>query len=80
MPAYVKFPPYKIYTWHELMTAKQNINNRHLECWHWQEESKKNRWKIADLALKSFRLIYKSSNFYKYFGVDVITIIIVPKE
>jgi len=32
---------------------------------------------IADLALKSFRLIYKSSNFSKYFGVDVITIILI---
>jgi hypothetical protein len=42
-----------------------NTNNRHLEFWHWWAESKKYRWKIADLALKSFRLNYKSSNFSK---------------
>ena len=47
------------------------------------EESKKYKWKsekLLTLALKSFWLIYKSSNFSKYFGVDVITILIVPKE
>jgi hypothetical protein len=26
------------------------------------------------------KLIYKSANFSKYFGVDVITILVVPKE
>jgi hypothetical protein len=36
--------------------------------------------KFLTLALKSFLLIYKSSNFSKYFGVDAITILIVPKE
>jgi hypothetical protein len=50
------------------------------------EESKKYKWKsekvkkLLTLALKSFWLIYKSSNFSKYFGVDVIIILIVPKE
>jgi hypothetical protein len=47
------------------------------------EESKKYKWKsekFLTLALKSFWLIYKSSNFSKYFGVDAITILIVPKE
>ena len=52
------------------------------------EENKKYKWKsekwkskkLLTLALKSFWLIYKSSNFSKYFGVDVITILIVPKE
>jgi hypothetical protein len=47
------------------------------------EESKKYKWKsekLLTLALKSFWLIYKSSNFSKYFGVDAITILIVPKE
>jgi hypothetical protein len=51
------------------------------------EESKKYKWKSEKvkkseklLTLKSFWLIYKSSNFSKYFGVDVITILIVPKE
>jgi hypothetical protein len=43
------------------------------------EESKKYKWKsekvkksekLLTLALKSFWLIYKSSNFSKYFGVD----------
>jgi hypothetical protein len=37
-------------------------------------------WKSADLALKSLRLIYKSSNFSKYFGVDDIIIVNVPKK
>ena len=72
---------------HELMTAKQNTDNRHLKFWHWKKvrstSEKVKKWKsekLLTLALKSFWLIYKSSNFSKYFGVDVITILIVPKE
>ena len=40
----------------------------------------KKKKKLLTLALKSFWLIYKSSNFSKYSGVDVITILVVPKE
>jgi hypothetical protein len=64
---------------HELMTAKQNTDNRHLKFWHWKKvrstSEKVKKWqseKMLTLALKSFWLIYKSSNFSKYFGVDVI--------
>ena len=66
---------------HELMTAKQNTDNRHLK--HFTLEESKYKWKsekLLTLALKSFWLIYKSSNFSKYFGVDAITMLIVPKE
>jgi hypothetical protein len=64
---------------HELMIAKQNTDNRHLKFWHWKKvrsksEKVKNE-KLLTLALKSFWLIYESSNFSKYFGVEVI-----PKE
>jgi hypothetical protein len=45
-----------------------------------RSEKVKKSEKLLTLALKSFWLIYKSSNFSKYFGVDVITILIVPKE
>ena len=72
---------------HELMTAKQNTDNRHLKFltleeskYKWKSEKVKKSEKLLTLALKSFWLIYKSSNFSKYFGVDVITILIVPKE
>jgi hypothetical protein len=44
----------------------------------WKSEKVKKSEKL--LTLKSFWLIYKSSNFSKYFGDDVITILIVPKE
>ena len=65
------------------MTAKQNTDKTFKMLT--LEESKKykwksEKWKIADISPKSFWLIYKSSNFSKYFGVDVITMLIVPKE
>jgi hypothetical protein len=47
------------------------------------KSEKVKKWKsekLLTLALKFFWLIYKSSNFSKYFGVDTITILIVPKE
>jgi hypothetical protein len=53
---------------HELMTAKQNTDNRHLKCLTLEES--KYKWKsekLLTLALKSFWLIYKSSNFSKYY-------------
>ena len=62
------------------MTAKQNTDNRHLKFWHGKKvrstSEKVKKWKIADISPKIFWLIYKSSNFSKYFGIDVIIIII----